>query len=91
MYVVCSHSDRIMRVYDFLNGELLAHASGHAEIITGMIFLSDCRRLVSVSKQYKRFLHILNSQYGMAALLVCYSFSWLLSSMLKAFLLGARH
>ncbi|KAG0620057.1 hypothetical protein M758_4G185700 [Ceratodon purpureus] len=49
MYVVCSHSDRIMRVYDFLNGELLAHASGHAEIITGMIFLSDCRRLVSVS------------------------------------------
>lgn len=49
MYVVCSHSDRVLRVYDFLNGELLAYAMGHAEIVTGMIFLQDCRRLISVS------------------------------------------
>ncbi|XP_073388817.1 uncharacterized protein [Physcomitrium patens] len=48
-YVVCSHSDRIMRIYDFHNGELLTQASGHAEIITGMVFLPDSRRLVSVS------------------------------------------
>lgn len=49
MYVVCSHSDRYMRVYDFATGELLAQASGHAEVITGVTFLPDCRRLISVS------------------------------------------
>jgi len=57
MYVVCSHSDRILRVYDFFNGELLAYASGHAEVVTGMIFLPDCRRLISVSNECLKVLY----------------------------------
>lgn len=48
MYVVCSHSDKCMRVYDFSNGELIAQACGHAEVITGVAFLPDWRRLISV-------------------------------------------
>jgi WD40 repeat protein len=48
-YVVCSHSDRCMRIYNFITGEPIAEASGHAEVITGVAFLPDCRRLVSVS------------------------------------------
>ncbi|KAG0610533.1 hypothetical protein M758_7G073100 [Ceratodon purpureus] len=48
-YVVCSHSDRCMRIYNFITGEPLAEASGHAEVITGVTFLPDCRRLISVS------------------------------------------
>ena len=49
MYMVCSHSDRCMRIFDFMTGELSAQASGHAEVITGVTFLPDCRRLISVS------------------------------------------
>lgn len=49
VYVVCSHSDRCMRIYNFITGEPLAEASGHAEVITGVTFLPDCRRLISVS------------------------------------------
>lgn len=48
-YVVCSNSDRCLRIYNFITGEPLAEALGHAEVITGMTFLPDCRRLVSVS------------------------------------------
>ncbi|KAL3677463.1 hypothetical protein R1sor_027411 [Riccia sorocarpa] len=48
-YVVCSHADKCLRVYDFSTGEVVAQAAGHSEIITGVTFLPDCRHLVSVS------------------------------------------
>ncbi|EFJ35066.1 hypothetical protein SELMODRAFT_404876 [Selaginella moellendorffii] len=48
-FVLCSHSDKCIRLYDFASGELLTHASGHAEVITGMSWLPDCKHLISVS------------------------------------------
>ncbi|KAL2652337.1 hypothetical protein R1flu_020465 [Riccia fluitans] len=48
-YVVCSHADRCLRLYEFSTGEVVAQAAGHSEIITGVTFMPDCRRLVSVS------------------------------------------
>eukprot|EP01018_Ginkgo_biloba_P034368 Gb_06105 [translate_table: standard] len=48
-YLICSHADKCMRVYDFMSGEVVAQASGHAEVITGASFLPDCRHVISVS------------------------------------------
>ena len=36
-------------MYDFITGEMVAKATGHAEIVTGVIFLPDCKHIVSVS------------------------------------------
>lgn len=60
MYIVCSHSDKCLRVYNAVTGELSAQASGHAEVITGVAFLPDCRRLISVSFTIILCNHILN-------------------------------
>lgn len=48
-YIVCSHSDKSMRIYDFSNGDLVSMGQGHAEVITGVAFMPDCKRLISVS------------------------------------------
>ncbi|XP_024627066.1 WD repeat-containing protein 62 isoform X3 [Medicago truncatula] len=47
-YVVCSFSNKSICIYDFMTGEMVAKATGHAEIVTGVIFLPDCKHLVSV-------------------------------------------
>ncbi|KAK9070797.1 hypothetical protein SSX86_011199 [Deinandra increscens subsp. villosa] len=47
-YVVCSYSDRSICMYDFTSGEVVARATGHGEAINGIIFLPDCKHLVSV-------------------------------------------
>ncbi|RZC84309.1 hypothetical protein C5167_047095 [Papaver somniferum] len=47
-YLVCSYSNKSMCIYDFTNGELVTQAVGHGEVITGIIFLPDCKHLVSV-------------------------------------------
>ncbi|XP_019450724.1 PREDICTED: mitogen-activated protein kinase-binding protein 1 [Lupinus angustifolius] len=47
-YVVCSFSNKSICIYDFLTGEMVAKAMGHAEIVTGVIFLPDCKHIVSV-------------------------------------------
>ncbi|KAH7299658.1 hypothetical protein KP509_24G022800 [Ceratopteris richardii] len=47
--VICSHSDKSIRVYDISNGELLCSGQGHSEVITGVIFTADCKRVISVS------------------------------------------
>lgn len=36
-------------MYDFMSGEMVARAMGHGEAINGIIFLPDCKHLVSVS------------------------------------------
>lgn len=51
-YVVCSFSNKSICIYDFMTGEMVAKATGHAEIVTGVIFLPDCKHIVSV-----RFFH----------------------------------
>ncbi|KAJ0561022.1 putative transcription factor WD40-like family [Helianthus annuus] len=47
-YVVCSYSDKSICMYDITNGEMVARATGHGEAVNGIIFLPDCKHLVSV-------------------------------------------
>ncbi|MBA0800840.1 hypothetical protein Gohar_011252 [Gossypium harknessii] len=47
-YFVCSFSNKSMCVYDFMTGEMIAQAVGHGEVVTGVIFLPDCKHIVSV-------------------------------------------
>ncbi|CAA7392022.1 unnamed protein product [Spirodela intermedia] len=48
-YLVCSYSNKSLRIYDFVTGETVAQAMGHAEVITGSIFLPGCKHMISVS------------------------------------------
>lgn len=48
-YLVCSYSNKSICMYDFLNGDIVAQALGHGEVVTGVIFLPDCKHIVSVS------------------------------------------
>ncbi|KAK4342781.1 hypothetical protein RND71_038597 [Anisodus tanguticus] len=48
-YLVCSDSFKILCLYDIMAGDMVAQAVGHGDVITGVIFLPDCKHLVSVS------------------------------------------
>ncbi|KAL7588937.1 hypothetical protein Lser_V15G39318 [Lactuca serriola] len=47
-YVVCSYSDRSICMYDVTSGEIVARAMGHGDAINAIIFLPDCKHIVSV-------------------------------------------
>ncbi|XP_048127129.1 mitogen-activated protein kinase-binding protein 1 isoform X1 [Rhodamnia argentea] len=47
-YLVCSYSDKSLRMYDFNSGEMVIQAAGHGEVVTGIIFLPDCEHIISV-------------------------------------------
>lgn len=47
--IACSYSNKCAVIYDFGSGEIIAQAVGHAEAITGIIFLPDYERMISVS------------------------------------------
>ncbi|PIA54412.1 hypothetical protein AQUCO_00900752v1, partial [Aquilegia coerulea] len=47
-YLVCSFSNKSMCIYDFNNGDLVTQVVGHGEVITGVIFLPDCKHIISV-------------------------------------------
>ncbi|GMI71397.1 hypothetical protein like AT3G09080 [Hibiscus trionum] len=47
-YFICSFSNKSICVYDFTSGEMIAQAVGHGEVVTGVIFLPDCKHIVSV-------------------------------------------
>uniref|UniRef100_A0A2N9FAB1 Anaphase-promoting complex subunit 4 WD40 domain-containing protein n=1 Tax=Fagus sylvatica TaxID=28930 RepID=A0A2N9FAB1_FAGSY len=47
-YLVCSYSNKSISIYDFLSGEMVTQAMGHGEVITGVIFLPDCKHIISV-------------------------------------------
>ncbi|KAM3689728.1 hypothetical protein ACB098_09G070500 [Castanea mollissima] len=47
-YLVCSYSNKSISVYDFISGENVTQAMGHGEVITGVIFLPDCKHIISV-------------------------------------------
>ncbi|XP_051951594.1 mitogen-activated protein kinase-binding protein 1-like [Xyrauchen texanus] len=49
LFVASSCSDKNISLFDFHTGECLAAVFGHSEIITGLKFTSDCRRLISAS------------------------------------------
>ncbi|XP_076852525.1 mitogen-activated protein kinase-binding protein 1-like [Brachyhypopomus gauderio] len=48
-YVATSSTEKNLSLFDFQSGVCLAAMFGHSEIITGIKFTSDCRRLISVS------------------------------------------
>lgn len=48
-YLVCTYLNKSLRIYDFVTGEAVAQAMGHAEVITGSIFLPGCKHMISVS------------------------------------------
>ncbi|PON63709.1 WD repeat containing protein [Trema orientale] len=47
-YLACSFSNKSLCIYDLVTGEMITHAMGHGEVITGVIFLPDCKHIVSV-------------------------------------------
>ncbi|KAK4418970.1 Mitogen-activated protein kinase-binding protein 1 [Sesamum alatum] len=47
-YLACSYSDRCICIYDYVTGKMVAQAAGHSDLITGIVFLPDCKHLVSV-------------------------------------------
>ncbi|XP_051500928.1 mitogen-activated protein kinase-binding protein 1-like [Myxocyprinus asiaticus] len=49
LFVASSCSDKNISLFDFHTGECLAAVFGHSDIITGLKFTSDCRRLISAS------------------------------------------
>jgi WD40 repeat protein len=49
MYLATSSTDKTLCIYDYCTEECLATMSGHAEIVTGLLFSADCRHLISVS------------------------------------------
>jgi hypothetical protein len=47
--LLCSHSDKCVRIFDSQSGELLAKGTGHSEVITGLVLTPTCNQLISVS------------------------------------------
>ncbi|KAI3474427.1 hypothetical protein Pfo_029288 [Paulownia fortunei] len=47
-YLACSYSNGCICMYDHITGEMVAQATGHSDVITGIVFLPDCKHLVSV-------------------------------------------
>ncbi|KAJ3347677.1 hypothetical protein HDU83_001898 [Entophlyctis luteolus] len=48
-YVVTAGADRCIRIFDVTTGAVVAKGVGHAEVVTGVKFTLDCRRVVSTS------------------------------------------
>ncbi|XP_048586739.1 mitogen-activated protein kinase-binding protein 1 isoform X2 [Nematostella vectensis] len=48
-YAATSCSDKTMSFHEFETGECMASMTGHSEIVTGIRFTNDCKRLISVS------------------------------------------
>ena len=48
LFVACASFDHVVRIYDFFSGDCVAHVSGHAELVTGLAFTLDLKRLITV-------------------------------------------
>jgi len=48
-FLATSSQDRYIRLYQFASAELIAKATGHSEVVTGLKFTPDGQRLISVS------------------------------------------
>ncbi|CAG0914145.1 unnamed protein product [Notodromas monacha] len=49
MYLATSSTDKTLCIYDYCTGDVMAVMTGHAEIVTGLLFSADCKHLISVS------------------------------------------
>ena len=55
-YLAAAGSDKCIFVHDVNSGERLASLYGHSEMITGLKFTNDCKRLISISGDgYRNF------------------------------------
>ncbi|XP_037541969.1 mitogen-activated protein kinase-binding protein 1-like [Nematolebias whitei] len=48
-FVATSCSNKSISIFDFFTGECVATMFGHSEIVSGLKFTNDCKRLISVS------------------------------------------
>jgi WD40 repeat protein len=48
LYIAVAGFDKWIRLFDFFSGECLAKVAGHSELVTGIKFSSDGRRLISI-------------------------------------------
>lgn len=46
----------MLRIYDFYSGECLAKMAGHSELVTGVKFTRDCKRIISFQCYYLLYL-----------------------------------
>ncbi|KAG5550428.1 hypothetical protein RHGRI_015400 [Rhododendron griersonianum] len=51
-FLVCSYSNRSICIYDLFTGEIVARAAGHGEVVTGLIFVPDCKHIISAIPGY---------------------------------------
>ncbi|CAG8605380.1 14338_t:CDS:10 [Funneliformis mosseae] len=49
VHAVTAGSDKSIRLFDFSNGAILGKVLGHSELITGVKFTPDCKRIISTS------------------------------------------
>lgn len=57
-------------MYDYLSGERVAQAAGHGGVITGVIFLPDCKRLASVSFPSSSFFFLIHHVLEVVSLML---------------------
>jgi mitogen-activated protein kinase binding protein 1 len=48
IYAATCSFDKWIRLFDFYSGRCLARVSGHSELVTGVRFTQDGRRLISI-------------------------------------------
>ncbi|CAN0926370.1 WD repeat-containing protein 62 [Linum grandiflorum] len=48
-YLLCSYSNKSICMYDSMSGDMVMQAMGHGEVVTGVVFLPDCKHIVSVA------------------------------------------
>jgi WD40 repeat protein len=49
LLIAAASQDRGLRLYDFYSGACVGRTMGHGDAINGLVFLNDCRRIVTVS------------------------------------------
>ena len=49
LLIAAASQDRGLRLYDFYSGACVGRTMGHGDAVNGIVFLNDCRRIVTVS------------------------------------------
>jgi WD40 repeat protein len=62
LLIAAASQDRGLRLYDFYSGACVGRAMGHGDVINGIVFLNDCRRIVTVSSDSTIMIWRLSSQ-----------------------------
>eukprot|EP00002_Diphylleia_rotans_P022866 TRINITY_DN4493_c0_g1_i2.p1 TRINITY_DN4493_c0_g1~~TRINITY_DN4493_c0_g1_i2.p1 ORF type:complete len:1186 (+),score=184.48 TRINITY_DN4493_c0_g1_i2:927-4484(+) len=63
LFVASSTTDKTICIFDFYSGQFVGKAHGHSELITGISFTSDCKRLISTSGDGCIFVWRLSSDF----------------------------